>query len=174
MSESDYLLFYSNKCLHSKDFLTILSKDVQLNQKFTKINIDNKNIKLPPYIKAVPTAIITNNGSPKLYVGSEIFKWYKESRSVATQQNNSNAILDWDPMGMAGYSDAFSYIDDKPEAQKKSFAYLEENNAIYTPDDKTYTGNDSEKNGKKSEMESNFEKVMNQRKHDVPNAPPRL
>ena len=37
----DYLLFYSNKCLHSKDFLTILSKDIKLNQKFTKINIDN-------------------------------------------------------------------------------------------------------------------------------------
>ena len=64
MSESDYVLFYSNKCLHSKELLNLLYKDVQLNQKFTKINIDNPNIKIPPYVKAVPTAIISVNGKP--------------------------------------------------------------------------------------------------------------
>ena len=64
MSDGDYILFYSNKCLHSKEFLNLLHKDVQLNQKFTKINIDNPNIKIPPYIKSVPSAIITSNGQP--------------------------------------------------------------------------------------------------------------
>ena len=70
----DYILFYSNKCLHSKELLNLLYKDVELNQKFTKINIDNTNVKIPPYIKAVPTAIVTNNGEPSLLVGSNIFK----------------------------------------------------------------------------------------------------
>jgi len=62
MSESEYILFYSNKCLHCKELLTLLYKDVELNQKFTKINIDNNGIKIPPYVKAVPSAIITING----------------------------------------------------------------------------------------------------------------
>jgi hypothetical protein len=37
MSEGDYILFYSNRCLHSKELLNLLYKDVELNQKFTKI-----------------------------------------------------------------------------------------------------------------------------------------
>ena len=55
MSKQDYVLFYSSRCLHSKEFLQLLYKDSDLNQKFTKVNIDNKNIKIPPYVKAVPT-----------------------------------------------------------------------------------------------------------------------
>ncbi len=173
----DYLLFYSSKCLHSKDFLTILSKDVQLNKKFTKINIDNKSIKLPPYIKAVPSAIITTNGQPQLLVGTAIFKWYSETHKKAPeQQQQQNAILDWDPMAMTGYSDGFSYIDNGSDPQKKSFAFLGGNDgSIYTPDEKSFGGNDDKKSGgAKTELDINFEKLMNNRNHDIPNAPTRL
>jgi hypothetical protein len=173
----DYLLFYSNKCLHSKDFLTILSKDVKLNQKFTKINIDNKSIKLPPYVKAVPSAIITVNGQPQLLVGTAIFKWYAETHKKAPeQQQQQNAILDWDPMAMTGYSDGFSYIDNSNDPQKKSFAFLGGNDgSIYTPDEKSFGGNDDKKSGgAKTELDLNYEKLMNNRNHEVPNAPTRL
>ena len=173
----DYLLFYSNKCLHSKDFLTILSKDIKLNQKFTKINIDNKSIKLPPYVKAVPSAIITVNGQPQLLVGTAIFKWYAETHKKAPeQQQQQNAILDWDPMAMTGYSDGFSYIDNSNDPQKKSFAFLGGNDgSIYTPDEKSFGGNDDKKSGgAKTELDLNYEKLMNNRNHEVPNAPTRL
>lgn len=173
----DYLLFYSNKCLHSKDFLTILSKDVKLNQKFTKINIDNKSIKLPPYVKAVPSAIITVNKQPQLLVGTAIFKWYAETHKKAPeQQQQQNAILDWDPMAMTGYSDSFSYIDNGGDPQKKSFAFLGGNDgSIYTPDEKSFGGNDDKKSGgAKTELDLNYEKLMNNRNHEVPNAPTRL
>lgn len=174
----DYLLFYSNKCLHSKDFLTILSKDVKLNQRFTKINIDNKSIKLPPYVKAVPSAIITVNKQPQLLVGTAIFKWYAETHKKAPeQQQQQNAILDWDPLAMTGYSDSFSYIDNNSnDPQKKSFAFLGGNDgSIYTPDEKSFGGNDDKKSGgAKTELDINFEKLMNNRNHEVPNAPTRL
>lgn len=171
----DYLLFYSNKCLHSKDFLTILSKDVKLNQKFTKINIDNKSIKLPPYVKAVPSAIITVNGQPQLLVGTAIFKWYAEThKKVVAQQEEK--ILDWDPMTMTGYSDGFSYLDNSSDPQKKSFAFLGGNDgSIYTPDEKSFGTNDDKKSGgAKTELDLNYEKLMNNRNHEVPNAPTRL
>ena len=76
---NDYILFYSNRCLHSKELLNLLYKDVELNQKFIKINIDNPNVKLPPYVKSVPTAIVPNDGQPSIMVGSNIFKWYQET-----------------------------------------------------------------------------------------------
>lgn len=170
--DDEYLLFYSNKCLHSKEFLTILTKDVQLNKKFTKVNIDNKNIKLPPYIKAVPSAIITINGNPQLLVGSSIFKWYNETHKQTIQQQE---ILDWDPTTMTGYSDGFSYLDNGNDAHKKSFAFLNERHEIYAPDEKSFGGSDDRKNGGiKTEMEMNLERMKNQRDLEVPNAPTRM
>jgi hypothetical protein len=171
----DYLLFYSSKCLHSKDFLTILSKDVELNKKFTKINIDNKSIKLPPYIKAVPSAIITTKGQPQLLVGTAIFKWYSETHKKSVEKHQEG-ILDWDPMAMTGYSDGFSYIENSGDPQKKSFAFLGGNDgSIYTPDEKSFGGNDDKKSGgAKTDLDVNYEQFMNNRKHDVPNSPARL
>jgi len=171
MSDQDYLLFYSNKCLHSKEFLTILSKDVQLNKKFTKVNIDNNNIKIPPYIKAVPSAIIVQNGQPKILVGSSIFQWYNEIHRASAQEAS---IEDWDPSTMTGYSDGFSYIENEGNAQKKSFAFLNENHQIYAPDEKSFGGADDKKGGAKTEMELNYERAMNQRKLEVPNGPSRI
>lgn len=172
MSNQDFLLFYSNKCLHSKEFLTILSKDVELNKKFVKINIDNKSIKIPPYVKAVPSAIITTNGQPELLVGSSIFKWYNDTHKKTVQEQG---ILDWDPMAMSGYSDGFSYIGNESNVQKKSFEFISDNNSsIYTPDEKSFGNDDSKKGNVKTELDVNYEQFMNQRKYDVPNAPARL
>ena len=173
MSDGDYILFYSNRCLHSKELLNLLYKDVELNQKFTKINIDNPNIKIPPYIKSVPTAIIPNNGKPSLMVGTNIFSWYNQlhSKKVETQ-----GILDWDPHTMSGYSDGFSYLTNTSDVMKKSFAFLNDSDTIITPDEKNYS-NDSkggDRNQPKTALDNDYEKFMNQRKYDVPTAPPRL
>lgn len=163
----DYVLFYSNKCLHSKELLSLLVKDVSLNQKFTKINVDNANIKLPAYIKSVPTAIITINGRPNILVGSNIFKWYQETHKKAVE---SQSILDWDPHTMSGYSDGFSYISTN-DVMKKSFAFLSDNNSIITPDEKNYSAQNDDKNQPKTELDLDFENIVNRRKSEVPAAP---
>jgi len=211
-NKDDYILFYSNKCLHSKELLNLLYKDPDLNQKFVKINIDNANVKIPPYIKSVPSCIINSNGNkqPQLLVGSAIFKWYKEQHAVVIEKKG---IEDWDPISMIGFSDSFSYLDNNNTVIKKSFAFLNENNSIITPDEGSYGDNSSSKsknnsnnntmqyqpyvneqqnnkfnnpfeqsghsrddikNQKKSEMDSDYERFMNQRNSDVPSPPPRL
>ena len=71
MSNKNLVLFYSNKCIHSKEFLTLLVKDTNLNNLTTKVNVDNPNIKLPPYIKSVPSLIINENNKPNLLVGKK-------------------------------------------------------------------------------------------------------
>ena len=171
MSDSDYILFYSNKCLHSKELLNLLYKDVQLNQRFTKINIDNPNIKLPPYVKSVPTAIVTINGKPNLMVGSAIFKWYNQMHSKKIE---TEGIQDWDPHTMAGYSDGFSYLSDNSDVMKKSFSFVNENNNIITPDEKNYSGDGDKKNQPKTELDSQYENFMNQRKYEVPASIPKI
>lgn len=169
-NNSDYILFYSNKCLHSKELLNLLYKDNELNQKFTKINIDNSNIKIPPYVKAVPTAIITNNGEPTLLVGSNIFKWYNQNHAKIVE---SQTIQDWDPLTMSGYSDGFSYLQND-NVMKKSFAFVGESDKIVTPDEKNYTDNGKGENRPKTELDSQYENFVNQRKFDMPNAPSRI
>ena len=169
---NDYILFYSNRCLHSKELLNLLYKDVELNQKFIKINIDNPNVKLPPYVKSVPTAIVPNDGQPSIMVGSNIFKWYnaKHSKTVETQ-----GIQDWDPHTMSGYSDGFSYLENS-SVMKKSFSFLNDDESIITPDEKNYSSNDNKKSRDqpKTELDTDYEKFMNQRKYDVPANIPRL
>ena len=43
-NKDDYILFYSNKCLHSKELLNLLYKDPDLNQKFVKIKVRSVRI----------------------------------------------------------------------------------------------------------------------------------
>ena len=167
----EYILFYSNKCLHCKELLNLLYKDVQLNQKFTKINIDNSNVKIPPYVKSVPTAIITVNGSPSLLVGSGIFKWYNQMHSTTIEKQG---IQDWDPHTMTGYSDGFSYLSDKSDVMKKSFSFITDKDGIITPDEKNYSNESSDKTQPKTKLDGDFETFMNQRKYDVPASIPKI
>lgn len=174
MGDSGYILFYSNRCLHSKEFLTILSKDSELNQKFNKINIDTGNVRIPPYVTSVPTAIITIEGKPNKLVGTQIFNWYKQIRA---KKQETEVIQDWDPSTMTGYSDGFSYLEN-PTVMKKSFAFLTDNDSITTPDEGSYTGDGkgsgSSKDKPKTQLDSDFERMMSGRNNDVPTAPPRL
>lgn len=172
MSNSDYILFFSNKCLHSKELLNLLSKSVDINQKFKKINIDNQNIKIPPYIKSVPSAIVPQDGSPSLLVGKKIFDWLNQFNKQ-NSQNEGQGIMDWDPCTMSGYSDGFSYLE-TDDVMKKNFSFINENNSISTPDEKNYSGNESNKNQPKTQLDNDYENFMNQRTSDIPNAPARL
>ncbi len=136
-NRNDYILFYSNKCMHSKEFLVLLQKDPGLDRKFMKVNVDTRGIRIPNYIKSVPSAIIPINGQPSLLVGVNIFKWYDESHRQTVQQQE---ILDFDPSGMQGLSDTFSFIDTPQTGNttsnvlRKTFSFISDNFSIQTPD----------------------------------------
>ncbi len=179
MGDGDYILFYSNRCLHCKELLTLLYKDVELNQKFIKINIDTGNVKIPPYVKSVPTAIIPQNGSPGLLVGSAIFKWYNQRHSKNVEQQG---IMDWDPHTMSGFSDGFSYLDDNNKnVIKRSFAFIADSHSITAPDEGKYQDNrgngrtsNSKSDLKQQEFDKDFERFMSQRKNEVPATIPKI
>ena len=171
MSKENYVLFYSSRCLHSKEFMQLLYKDSDLNQKFTKVNIDNKNIKIPPYIKAVPSIIVQDGGQPNLLVGSKIFDWYNNMHKKNVVQNS---IEDWDPCTMTGYSDGFSYLENS-DVMKKSYSFLSDsNNSITTPDEKNYGQEQQSSSQPKSKLDMDYENYMSSRSNEVPAAPQRL
>ena len=128
MSNKNLVLFYSNKCEHSKEFLSMLHKDTSLNEQTTKVNVDNSNVKIPPYVKSVPSLIVNENNKPSLLVGSKIFEWYnkKHKKNIET-----NKIMEWDPCTMSGYSDAFSYLGE----EEKYLNFLEANESYTLMDD---------------------------------------
>jgi hypothetical protein len=161
---NDYVLFYSDKCLHSKELINLLYKDQDLFKKFVKINIDVAKVNIPPYIKSVPSAIITENNNAKLLVGVQIFNWYNENHKVTL---NNNQVLEWDPLAMAGYSDGFSYIENSTAATEKNYLYLNDANdyRIHTPEDNN-SDKKSNDNGK-TQIDYNYEKFMMQRDSDV-------
>lgn len=160
---NNLVLFYSNKCIHSKEFLNLLHKDSELNNQTTKVNVDNPNIKLPPYIKSVPSLIINENNKPTLLVGSKIFDWYNKKHK---QNISKESIMDWDPCTMSGYSDGFSYLEGE-NVMKKSYSFVDENDKIHTPDESNYDSNKSNSNEPKSQLDSDYENFMSQRSNEV-------
>ena len=165
MSNKNLVLFYSNKCEHSKEFLSMLHKDTSLNEQTTKVNVDNSNVKIPPYVKSVPSLIVNENNKPSLLVGSKIFEWYnkKHKKNIET-----NKIMEWDPCTMSGYSDAFSYLGEE-DVMKKSYSFVTDSDKINTPDESNFeSGCGGSKSGQeKSELDNNYESFMSSRSNDI-------
>ena len=112
MEGNKYILFYSEQCHFSKEFLQTLYKYKDLYQKFIKVNVDDKRIKLPPYIREVPTIIVPNsNGKNDLHVGGKAFSWLN-GLNQNEKRNDAGTIEDYDPSAMSGFSDGYSLLGD--------------------------------------------------------------
>ena len=81
---SNSVLFYSNKCQHSKKALDIINKN---NINIKLVSIDDKNVKLPSFLKVVPTIIQQGNDRP--LEGDFVFKWLERSKSQNTNTISS-------------------------------------------------------------------------------------
>ena len=88
-----YIVYYSNYCLNSKEFINILCKTPVYN-KFIKVNVSDANVNIPPFVKSVPTIIVPNVNRP--LVGEEVFKWLDET-SEKRINNVEEAINPYHP-----------------------------------------------------------------------------
>lgn len=211
-NNGDYILFFSNRCSHSKEFLQLLQTDPALDRVFMKVNVDTKGVNIPKCVTKVPSAIIPYNGKPSLLVGNNIFKWFednhrqqngrmnvgggggrmppqqqqqRQSPSQQPQQQQSvGGIEDYDPQGMTGYSDTFSFLDNQ-NPLKKAFSFINDalggggggQNSVGSGagmsmgDREEKTTRESQK---QKELSAAYEKMMNQRKFEVPQGPMRI
>ena len=80
-----FVLFYSEKCKYSQEFLRLI-QPTDLNELFIKISIHDKSIKLPPKLTSVPTIIVPN--IPKPLTGKDVFEWLNYFMSQHERQDS--------------------------------------------------------------------------------------
>ena len=178
---SNSFLFLSNYCQHSKRILELCEKH-NLNKLFTMCNVDNKEIQIPPFINCVPTLYLSTER--KILTNEDLFK-YVESKITVNQTGNSignNEITGSDSISAyhstelgAGFSDNYSFINDKDAVMQHNYSFLE-GNSVNQP---SFTragemnANDMSSN-KKSEkgkfLDKAYEELMNQRNSEMANS----
>jgi len=164
---SEYILFFSKNCSFCTELLNKLYKNNEILKQIVLININNKQLKIPSFVKSVPSLIVNENNNQNLLVGSDIFNWLEE-----IIKEKEEKIKDWDPVTMSGYSDDFSFLEEKETVNNdRSYCYIEtaKNYKINTPED------DSSANSKykKDDTDGALEKLLALRKAETPASVPR-
>lgn len=192
MSKS--VLFYSNKCKHSLKAIELIKKN---NININLVSIDNKNIKLPTFLKVVPTIIEEGSNSP--LEGEFVFKWLQrfikqdnhqanyqanyQSNPQANHQSNaqSNPQSKLQPISsqsndsiqpffsneMSGYSDGYSYLNNE-NPMNHSYEFL---NGVETSNqNKISSIETSSSSAKEDEFNQQYEQLMEKRRSEVPDA----
>ena len=155
---SSSIIFYSNKCKHSKKAINIIAEN---NITINKICIDDNNAKLPTFLKVVPT--IVDKNIPKPLEGNSVFEWLNQfNKTQKSSQVPNETIQPFFSNEMSGYSDNYSYIGNE-NPMEHSFQFLG-NNSINTSNPNSSNDNSSQK---EKELNSDFERLMEQRKSDV-------
>ena len=72
------IIFYSNFCTYSKEIINQISK-TPINDNILYVCVDDENIQLPNFIKAVPTIYLANQ--KRIVVDESIPKWIEEQLS---------------------------------------------------------------------------------------------
>lgn len=145
-TDGQYLLYYSNYCINSKEFMNILCKTKYYNM-FTKINISKTQMPRPKFLKFTPTIIVPGVDRPLF--GEDVFSWLEQAdqKNNNTQgSDNEGGIKPFQPMEMSSsMSDSYSYLDVDPSAQpiEHSFSFLGKPlEPINTPQESEYDRGD--------------------------------
>jgi len=78
------IIFYSNYCTYSKEIINQISK-TKINDNIIYVSVDDDNIQLPPFIKAVPTIYLVKD--KKIVIDDEIGNWIKSKTSKQVSED---------------------------------------------------------------------------------------
>jgi hypothetical protein len=168
---SDSVLFYSNKCKHSKKAIQIIN-DNNINIKL--VSIDDKNVKLPTFLKVVPTII--QQGIEQPLEGDFVFKWLDTSKTQRSKQleipkqgKDDSSIQPFFSNEMSGYSDGYSYLNNETP-MNHSFEFL--NGSGNIPANKINTSNSTsdKTSDKEDQFNKQYEQLMEQRRGEIPDS----
>ena len=169
--QTRYVLFYSNRCNHCKNFITQLNK-TSIKSEFDFFSIDNNYQNIPPQIKSVPTILFKENNN--LMVGKSVFNWLNEQSKPKTQnQQSQDGPLAWHGAEMGcSYSDNYSFLDSDTSAEgtggasiAHNFAFLSDGNPQFNSPEMQQ--NNSSESNVKDQLTQNMEIMMAQRDKDV-------
>lgn len=154
--EAKDIIFYSNFCTYCKDVINRISK-TPINDNMVYICVDDRNIKLPPFVQAVPTIYLTSE--KKIIVDENIDKWVQSKTQTATI---SNAEIDAYQNGFGGFSSNFSNLGgDEDKSFSSNFTYLDQNYSIETPQEGSSGSRDVSKTYEELEQSRRMEFSQN-------------
>lgn len=84
-STHKHILFYSDRCMYCANLLRLI-KQIQTEQNYKFICVDNPQIKLPEIITDVPTLVVKGMNRP--LVGKEVFTWIESLNYINLETNN--------------------------------------------------------------------------------------
>ena len=132
------IIFYSNYCTYSKEIINQLSK-TSINDNIIYVCVDDENIQLPPFIKAVPTIYLVND--KKIVVDEAISSWIKEK--VSKPDTNGELQSYFGDCGDS-YGNGFSNIDNSESKPFiSSFTFIGDEQEIETPEGQSVGGGGS-------------------------------
>lgn len=159
------ILFYSNYCIHSTNFINSLMKHLEIYESFIRVNIDvDPQTKRRPQafyevqsvlnikISEIPT-IIVDNGQYVL-TGKEAFKWLKHQ---VEEIEASRELTPFNPVEMGSFSDSYSNYgsNDMNDATQQSFKFLNsQDEKINTPQETSDKMSKEEYTRRQSEREN--------------------
>lgn len=137
------ILFYSEYCIHSKNFINTLIKHQDLFESFIRINIDvDVKTKQRPsifydiqkqlgiQIKEIPTIITP--GPEHVLTGADAFDWL----NFQTKSLKNDSLEGFNPIEMGSFSDSYSTYgsSDLNDAKQQTFKFVgKDDDRIETP-----------------------------------------
>ena len=172
-NQTKYVLFYSNRCNHCKNFITQLNKN-NIKSEFDFFSIDNNYKSIPPQIKSVPTILFKGNNN--LMVGKNVFNWLSEQNKPKIQENTQQeGPLAWHGAEMGcSYSDNYSFLDSDTSAEGTGGASIAHNFSFLSDGTPQFNSPEMQQNNNESnvkdQLTQNMEIMMAQRDKEVPGA----
>lgn len=179
------ILFYSEYCVHSNNFINVLMKHQDIFDAFIRVNIDvDKKTKMRPdifytvqntlnyKITEVPTIVIM--GGEYILSGVEAFKWLESQ----IKSDEPEELSGFNPIEMGSFSDSYSSYGSKglnDDVKEQSFKFIGKPDIkINTPEETGGNISSEDYNLKQRERE-NFGVPKQNGSHDMFNsvhAPP--
>lgn len=138
------IIFYSNYCTYSKEIINQISK-TKINDNILYISVDDDNIELPPFIKAVPTIYLVKE--KKIVTDESIAEWIKEKLGKPKE----DTLQAYFGSNDSSYASSFSTLDESENKPYISaYTFLGDEQQIETPEEDDLGGD------KKNKESNNF------------------
>ena len=166
------ILFYSDYCIHSTNFINVLMKHQEIYDLFIRVNIDvdpktknrpeifyNVQRALKYKITEIPTIVIESG--EYVLTGSEAFKWL-EGQFQVTEGEMVEEVCGFNSIEMGSFSDSYSSYGSKglnDDVREQCFKFLGKPDLkINTPEETSGNVSSEDYNLKQRERESVIKK----------------
>lgn len=182
---SNYYLFFSNNCEHSKKIVHMLNCS-SMTTKMNMCCIDDLNLQIPQFITTVPSLYIKSQ-QPQLLQNQQLFDWVisqttqkKQQQQTNNNKNDESGIMAYHREEFGGnFSDNYSFISDNDKTTKPlshAFEFLGDSSNYVPPSQNLNGGGNSSSNNKRNEkadlMNKAYEDLVAQRNSEMNNGRP--